>query len=201
MIARRNKLAGGAAKASTGLWPVYGVGLIVCVGLSAATYLLGVQPALASRTADEAYAADIQGRRQNAADLAVKLTATRQKLEQTRREVAGLSLRLEPATDVNQRLAKLADLATAAGLEINEVQPGAAADSPHYQVVPIRISGTGTYPASAQFLHQLREKYPDTAARSIEIANPSPTRDHTAGTFRFELMWYTAPAGLKGGRE
>ncbi len=122
--------------------------MVACAGLSVAAYALGVQPALAAREADEAYAADLQGRRQNAADLAATLATARQKLEQTRREVAGLPLRLELAAGVNQRLAKLADLATAAGLEINEVQPGAAADAPHYQVVPIRISGTGTYPAA-----------------------------------------------------
>jgi hypothetical protein len=200
MMKSKNKPAGGAAKLTPGLWQVYGIGLIVCAGLSAAAYLFGVQPALAAREADEAYAADLQGRRQNAVDLAATLTAARQKLEQTRREVAGLKLRLEPAAGVNQRLARLADLATAAGLEINEVQPGAATDSPHYQVVPIRISGTGTYPACAQFLHQLRVKFPDTAARSVEVANPSPTRDHTAGTFRFDLAWYTAPVASKGGQ-
>jgi hypothetical protein len=201
MIARKNKLPGSAARTTPGLWQIYGVGLAVCLGLTAAAYLFGVQPALATREADEAYAVDLQGRRQNAADLSATLASTRQKLEQTRREVAGLSLRLEPASGVNRRLAKLADLATAAGLEINEVQPGAASDSPHYQVVPIRISGTGAYPACAQFLHQLRERFPDTAARSVEVANPSPTRDHAAGTFRFELTWYTSPVVVKGGRE
>lgn len=186
---------GGAGKmsAAAGLWRVYGTAVAVCAGLSVAAYLFGVQPALATHDADQAYAAELQSRRDKTADLVAELATTRRNLDRTRAQVEALPLRLEPASTMNQRLARLADLASAVGLTINEVQPGAPIDAAPYQSVPLRISGNGTYPACARFLHRLRDKFPDTAVRSFEAANPSPTRDNTAGTFRLELTWYTAP--------
>ena len=68
-----------------------------------------------------------------------------------------------------------------------------AADSAHYQTVPIRISGSGSYPGCARFLHELRTRFPDTSCKSFELTNPNPVRDHNVGNFKFELTWYTAP--------
>ena len=108
-------------------------------------------------------------------------------------QVASLPLRLEPATSINPRLARLADLAGESGLVLDEIQPGPAADGSHYQTVPIRLAGGGSYPAVAVFLHRLRERFPDTAVRSFECSNTAPGADRPSAAFRAELAWYTAP--------
>ena len=62
-----------------------------------------------------------------------------------------------------------------------------------YSISHLNLVGTGTSPDCATFLHELRRRFPDTAVRSFECSNPSPGRNQSKGTFRFELVWYTAP--------
>lgn len=174
-------------------WRIYAAGVLVCAGLSAAAYFFGVEPALAQREASAVSAAELDARRQRATDLAESLGSIRRTLAQTTREVEALPLRLEPAGNINHRLARIADLADELGLGLDEVQPDVPVDGSHYQTVPIRIGGSGTYPACADFLHRLRTHFPDVSVRSFEITNPQPSREHPTATFRVELVWYTAP--------
>ena len=177
-------------------WQIYATGVAVCAAVSAGAYLAGIEPALARRAEAAANTAELQTRRENAAQLAGTLAATRRKLAETNRELAGLTLRLESAATLNSRLARLSDLAIEAGLTLDEVQPGTPADGAHYQTVPIRIVGAGTYPACAAFLRRLRERFPDTSVRSFELASSNPLRhggrDPIPAVFRVELTWHTA---------
>jgi Tfp pilus assembly protein PilO len=174
-------------------WQIYAVGGAVCLAMTFVGYLVGIQPALAEYAAHQAELAELAARKTKASDLARQLALSHGSLEATRKEVEGLPLRLEPATAVNRRLDRLADLCNDSELSIDELQPGSPADAPHYQTVPIRLVGRGSYPACASFLRELRRRFPDTAVRSFESSNPNPARNQATGTFRFELVWYTAP--------
>ena len=46
-------------------------------------------------------------------------------------------------------------------------KPGQPVDAPQCQMVPIRIGGSGTYPAVGAFLHRLRVRFPDSGLRSF----------------------------------
>ncbi len=178
-----------------GVWRIYAVGAAVCLSLSAGGYLLGIRPALAAHDRSEANRAELDAQRQKAADLALILSATQRALTTTESQVADLSVRLQPTSTLNDRLARLADAAAAAGLTVQEMQPGAATAPGRdaiYLSLPIRMSGTGTYPASAAFLHALHESFPDTSVQTLECANASNGRDASARTFRFDLAWHAA---------
>ena len=117
--------------------------------------------------------AEFDARQQKQHDLDRSLAATHRQLEKTRKDVAGLPLQLESASAVNRRLARLADLAGETGVVLDEVQPSPAVDGASlYQTVPIRIAGSGSYPACAMFLHRLRDRFPDTAVKSFDCSNP-----------------------------
>jgi hypothetical protein len=174
-------------------WGIYAAGAVVCAVLTGVAYLVGIQPAQARYAAHSKELTELRMRQVKATDLVRQFASAQESLEQTLKQVQGLRLRLDPATSVNSRLARLADLCGESGLAIDELQPGAAVDAPHYQTVPIRLVGTGSYTACATFLHDLRNRFPDTAVRAFESSNPNPGRNQATGTFRFELVWYTAP--------
>lgn len=175
-------------------WQVTAAGVTACLAATAGGYVLGVSPALDHLTERRANLDELATRRQKAIDLRADAAAAAKRLVDARREVADLPLRLEPASAVNRRLNRLAEAAAAAGVALNEMQPQPAADGRHYQTVPIRVAGTGSYPACAAFLHALRAQFPDTAVRSVDATNAAPGRTGNVATFRLELDWHTAPA-------
>ena len=183
----------GVAHGVRGAWQVYATAVVICAALTAAAYVLGIQSAQAEYAAHQADLAELKSRQRKASALGADLAEAHGMLEKTMREVSQLPLRLEPATAINRRLSELDLLCEDSALSIDERRPGPAVDHPHYQTVTIHLVGTGTYPACAKFLHELRQRFPDTAVRSFESSNPSPGRNQSKGNFRFELVWYTTP--------
>ena len=179
-------------KTAAAVWHFYAVAGIACCIVSAGGYLAGIQPAMADRDANQSAADELESRRRSTAEAATALSAVRQKLIDARTQIAALPLHLQQASELNQRLAKLTDLAQSFGLQITAVQPAGSIDARHCLIIPIRIGGAGSYPAMARFLHQLPGTFPDTAVKSIQIANPLGSRDNPVGTFQLELSWYTA---------
>jgi Tfp pilus assembly protein PilO len=183
-----------AAEHRRARWRTAGVVAAVCAAVTAAGYGLGISPTVEHLAEHRARLDELAARRDAGARLRADLAAVRRRLDQTTRAVADLPLRLEPAAALNGRLHRLAEAATAAGVTLDEMQPQPAVDGPHYQTVPVRVAGGGTYPACAAFLHALRADFPDTAVRAIEATNPSPARDGNAVVFRLDLAWHTMPA-------
>jgi Tfp pilus assembly protein PilO len=175
------------------LWQVISWSTAVCIGISAGGYFLGIAPAIAHVSERNADLAELANRQQDAAQAKKDLVSTRKRIEQAKKEVAELPLRLEPATVINGRLNRLAEAASTAGVTLNEMQPQPAVDSQHFQTVPIRVNGSGTYPAVAAFLHTLRTQFPDTAVVLIDAQNQSPGKENNVATFRLDLEWHTTP--------
>src|SRR3954453_16927751 len=88
-------------------WKLYAAALLACVALSAGGYALGVRPAVARAARDAADRAELAERHKQAGELSGAATAARVDLLVTRDALAALPLKLEPASEVNQRLARL----------------------------------------------------------------------------------------------
>jgi hypothetical protein len=169
-------------------WRLYAMAAATFAALAAAGYAGGLSPAIARAARVEADRAELVERRQRAAELAAAAAAARADLAATRDALAGLPLRLEPATLVNARLARLTDMASEAHLQVVEIRPGATVEGRDFDAVPIAISGTGSYPACAVYLHRLHAQFPDTHVRAFRA-----TQTEGAGTtFTVELVWHTA---------
>jgi Tfp pilus assembly protein PilO len=172
---------------------VYVCGGAVCAALTAGAYLFGVRPAVARYDEHVARQLELKAARQKAANLVGVRNNTQSQLNAVNESVKNLTLRLEPASTVNQRLSKLTDLATReCQLVIDEMRPMPPADGPDYQTVPILIAGSGTYPNCARFLHRLRQAFQDTAVKSFETTNNSSSPDNPTATFQVELVWHAA---------
>lgn len=175
---------------------IAGIALAICGAVSGAGYYIGISPALAGLVERRAQEQELADRRQRVTQLATELGDTRRKLAVARKNLADLPLRLEPSSAVNRRINLLAGVAGDAHVTLNEIQPQSAIDGIHYQTVPIRVAGSGEFPACAAFLHMLRTQFPDTTVKSFEILNGNPGRSGNTASFRIELAWHTTP-GVK----
>jgi Tfp pilus assembly protein PilO len=178
--------------ASGSPWKIYAAGAVACALLSVGAYAFGARPAIARYQEHVDRQAELLAAKQKAANLLGTLNSSRTQLTAANEALNSFTLRLEPATTINQRLSRLTALANATDLKIDEVRPGAIGEAPDFQTVPILIAGSGTYPACARFLRDLRKTFPDTAVRSFETTNNSSSPDSPAATFQFDLVWHAA---------
>ena len=171
-------------------WKLYALAALACVALSAGGYMLGVSPALARAARAAADRTELADRRKQAGELSAAAAAARADLAATRDALADLPLKLEPASAVNQRLAKLTDLAGESNLSLAEIRPGMLVEGRDFDSVPIAIAGTGSYPNCAVFLHRLHDRFPDTAVRAFRAGQGDASG--TSASFSVDLVWHTA---------
>ena len=173
--------------------PIFAAAALCCAALSTACWIFAIGPALAQREARAGQTAQLEIRHRKADALTSQLAAVHRRRQAVEQSLLHSSLHLQSARIVNDRLARLTDLANAAGLSIEQIQPGQTANGPHYQTVALKLAGSGTYPAVARFLNQLHEKFPDTGVRAIDSTSGGTDPLAPLVNFRFELTWYAAP--------
>ena len=110
--------------------------------------------------------------------------------------LADTPLRLQPMGAVNQRLALMTNLASEAGLTLNDIQPGKAALGAHFATVPIQVGGSGRFPTIVAFLNRLHTTFPDTGVTSFTLSG-APATPGAAVSFKIELAWHAAPIERK----
>jgi Tfp pilus assembly protein PilO len=164
-----------------------------CLGLTVAGYALGVRPLMDRQAHESAQLQTLKERRATASRLAGEAADLQREVDAGKDILARSPVRLQPAALINQRLAAVTRLATDCGLSLDEVRPGNAVDSTHFQTVPIRIVGGGRYPACAAFLRNLRRTFGDIGVRQFMVSNVSGSVPSTtpAANFQAELVWFT----------
>ncbi|MBU6413477.1 MAG: type 4a pilus biogenesis protein PilO [Planctomycetes bacterium] len=169
-------------------------GGLFCVAVTGVAYFTAIAPNATRREEQVRQQAEILELRTQLdqttkfqRQLTAQLAARHSDLEKT-------AIQLEPATSVNQRVSSLTTLAAQVGIVLDAVEPGSQNDASDFSRVPIKLSGKGTYAASATFLSQLKERFPDTAVSSMRL-NSNPAAPSSVPTVWFDLVWYAAPAG------
>ena len=172
-------------------WQMVALAVAACAALTIGAYALGVQPMLEKREHESSQRHELADRRAAASQLAASVADLQRELADARTALERTPLRLQPATLVNQRLEAVAVLANECGVALDEVRPGSAVDSTHYQTVPIRIVGSGRYPACAVFLGKLRKTFGDMGVRQFNAANNAALPENPVASFNAELVWFT----------
>jgi Tfp pilus assembly protein PilO len=167
-------------------------GAAIAVAMTAAFYTLGVEPLRSARAANDAARQGVAAAQSTLDRARTELRDLERRLAEVRRAMAAAPLRLESTARMNTRVAEFNTLASARGLELDEVRPGAPSAGPWFTEVPIRIAGSGPYASCLFFLHALAVQFPDTGVASIELRG-DPTTDDTPAIFTFDLVWYAAP--------
>ncbi len=172
---------------------IHAIGGGCCLALSVAGYLLVARPVIRTQLEQASLRAELLDRQQKLAKLNRAervLQNTSHRLEQ---ELAHDQLRLQDTAHLNRRLALIVDSAVASDIVLNETRTGTITAGQMYQTVPISLTGAGSYPGFAAYLRRLHERLPDTCVASFELSgNPGP--QEKPARFRFNLLWYAAPA-------
>lgn len=168
-------------------------GATACAALVAALLFGGILPLLHHRGDAAARRRELLSQRQRVATAKASVAKLQQQLALAQEELARYPIRLEDARRVNHRLARITDLATARGLEVQGVEPGGITRGPRYQTIALKLTGAGGYRGCVQFLHDLHEQLPDTAVTAVRLSG-NPQEEIARPTFDFELRWYAAPA-------
>lgn len=177
-------------------WMIDMIGLGCCAALTGAGYVIAVVPVAQSSAAVAKLHSEIDAA-QSRADQLLELTRKADaSLARILSRLDSSSLSLEPAERVNRRVNELTRLASESGLKVDELQPGVPEAGALYRIVPIQMSGTGSYPDCAMFLHRLRHELRDTTVRSLRVV--ATGGDGTTSTIVFDLVWYAAPSDRAG---
>ena len=176
-----------------GLLRIDAPALGVAVLLTGLAFMGAVRPILASRARasevltelDDAVAA-VRRVRADRADLEVAASAMR-------RELDGRTWKVEPVSELNQRLAGLTTLAGECGLTISQLTPGTTTPTARYTAVAMRLTARGSFGAFSSFISRLRGAFPDTGVVGLR-ASANPERGAADAECAVELVWFAAPA-------
>lgn len=97
-------------------------------------------------------------------------------------------LKLQPAKQLNAKIAQITDLANRCGLQINSVNPAAVQSGKTLLVHPLLVTGVGNYQTVASFMQALKSNLPDTSMQNFSMSAVTQTRQSTA-TFSMTLLW------------
>lgn len=172
-------------------WQINAIGLVACAALGALWYAAGFTPLSEARAAREAQQRGLDVKREDAAHLVRMEQAHQLSLERIKADANKGAVTLEPVEQLLTRIGVFSRAAAEAGLTLDEIKPGAPIARERFTVLPIHLSGTGTFPGCAGFLHGLRSRFPDTGVIGLEL-HGEPEQSEKPARFVLELAWYAA---------
>lgn len=174
------------------------VGLAAVVALVCTGYLVGVEPVLNARARVEEKQRNIDEQVRAATESEQLINIEQAKLVAIRRLCDATSVQLAPASDINRRLSVISELAERHRINLESLNPGSATSDAavgKFTMLPIRLSGAGSFVQVSGFLHELlSEKYPDIEVRKLSMTAPAPDAEPDKASFAIDLRWYAAPA-------
>ena len=174
-------------------WHVHVAGAVLALAVATAAYGLLVYPARKER--EHAQKLQDQGalREQRRREFESELYRASREIKELRKLNSDANLRVEADTKLNQRIAALSDLATAAGLAVDVIEPGAGRPGTLYHVTPIQVAGKGKYTQVRAFMSSLHRGMPDVPMTSMTLSAAPSTAESTI-YFTIELLWHTSAA-------
>jgi len=173
-------------------WQINAGGTAIVSGLAAIAYFAQVSPVHNRYEQAQAQTELLTTEQSKAVQLERSVNEMQEHLDSAKEAAEKSQLKLEPASELNTRLAKLTQLAGENHLQLDVTESGATTNSDRYSSVAIRLSGRGSYRNCVQMLKQLRLTMPDVGVVSVELASAS-VKDDSNATFGFELLWYRQP--------
>ncbi len=147
----------------------HAVGVAVVVGAALAVYAAVIGPRFAAAellTANRTRLMQIQVDATHAGEAARAAELAAQKLAA---QLAKGGATLRPASALNSVIAEISGAAESGWLKLSEISPGVEVSSSSHVRFPIRIRGTGNYPAVTRLVGVLHTRFPDLALVSFSL--------------------------------
>ncbi len=173
---------------------IMGVGLFGLLSLVA--FFIVVRPISHAAMVRDATQSELADQRTLAAQIQDVRKQLKQEIELVQQAREASWVHLEPVKLLNARMAQIVDVAAAQNLVIDESWSREAESGEQFQMIPINVSGTGSYSDCAAFLHELHERLHDVRVTAFDLSgNPS-----SPAQFQFDLVWYAAPIAVPGSK-
>lgn len=173
-------------------WRLDAAALLACALVTLLMYVVLIRPVVNAQNEYARLLPERSEKEQTLRTAQASLNTMREQLESAREQVEQLPLRLESSAQVNTRLARLAEMAAEAGLELHEMRPSEVWAGDRYDTVPIVLSGSGNYRNVTTFMRNVHEQFADTAVVGFDLSSGGATKGQA--TFGVGLAWYTMPA-------
>jgi len=174
-------------------WKLDAAGAALCLAFTALVYFVGLDPLWQRYNEFTQQQSDVELKRQHTTLSAASLAAMHRKLGVLQQQLADSPTRLKPSTMINNRIAELTDLASRSSIKIEDISPARPFHGQRFDIVPLKVAGSGTYRTCTLFIHNLRKTFPDTSVASFSLSgNPSDPTEPSK--FEFNLEWYASPA-------
>ncbi len=173
-------------------WRIDAAGFGAFVLITGLAYLVLIRPVWLVQAESDRLVPQMSQKQESLRDARASLAELRKDLDDTRAELQDLPLRLESSTQVNSRLATLADLAAHAGLEVHQMLPNQSRNGERYDTVPIKLSGSGDYRKVTLFMRDVHEHFADIAIVGFSLSAGNAPQGQAQ--FDIGLAWYTVPA-------
>jgi Tfp pilus assembly protein PilO len=183
-----NRPTGGALTALH----VHLIGGSVCAVLAALAWFTCLGPVLAARSEARAQRIAIAQQQREADELGNQVVQVERLISRARYEEQQSPLRLEAVERINRRLSEVSELAADTGLDVSVIQPGQVRSQPRFEIVPIRLEGSGTFRKTALFLHAVHATFPDMGVAAVQVTG-RPNDAAGVADFALTLVWYAAP--------
>jgi hypothetical protein len=183
-------------------WKVHAIGGGVVTAVAVATWLVVLQPVAQARQTYGALVSRLAGERAGLEAAREAEKNGRMAAEAAAASLAAHPLVLEPATAVNQRLQAVSELAGAAGVRVDTIEAGRPDGFEKYGVLPVQLSGRGTFAGLRGFLEGLQTQMPDMEVAASEVSGRY-TEKGMGQSVLIKLRWHTAPqaeSAAGGGR-
>jgi len=174
------------------LWHLDLAGLAVCVGVSCVAYSLSLGPLLKQKTSLVTQREESVAQTRNATVLKATLRTLKHRAIKIREELESTDRTLESADRINHHLARLTDLLTHCGLQINNVRAGQLQRGPNCSFIPIAVVGSGSYLECLSALHQLHRNIGDVSVVGFDLEGV-PDKSEVLCNFMLDMFWYTTP--------
>jgi Tfp pilus assembly protein PilO len=176
---------------------VHAAGVAILLAVVLATYGFVVRPAFHRRAEVTTLRTQLQNTQSQIRELESQRSTMRHQLARSREELSNHALNLESANALNARVARMTDLVESCGLVIQRTDIGAVRERNWYQIVPISMTGTGSYRTCASFMRRLRETMPDTGMTAFALSAKTRSGDDETA-FVFDFLWHAAPSLTAG---
>ncbi|MDQ7013191.1 MAG: hypothetical protein Q9O74_04760 [Planctomycetota bacterium] len=118
-----------------------------------------------------------------------------QEIRDARASLDALSIELDTSDQLASRQAGIGRVLEGAGVSVSQFVVGSVQPGELLDIIPLRINGTGTSPDVIAAMHALRERFPDVAISSFQMAVAGDSTGQQV-VFGFDLAWYIASDGV-----
>lgn len=173
------------------------IACVIALGLAGAVCGVGVWPALHAEERARHLAEQAKLSNTQLTQTQGEFRQVQQLIARTRGQLKALAVVLDAPDQLATRQASLGRLFGEVGVSVGQLSVGTIERGELVDVIPLRLTGKGSFPEVVASMHAVRSEFPDMAVTTFQISGAGGTggTDRDAVGFSFGLAWYVVGAG------